>query len=154
MRQKEPISIDVIVHELYPNTVAERLWMAKSNVEDCLFWAEHQMNFLSNLVFYVGLTACIESAIKQVCNSRYYEIGYRQKLRASFRSAVCCRFYSASSRLRVRPPPLSARKDNCSDSEISPRAMRFAAWQQSFRSAKWSCLLKLILIFAWNDLDL
>lgn len=33
MQRKEPVAIDVIVHELYPNTVPERLWMAKSNVE-------------------------------------------------------------------------------------------------------------------------
>jgi len=33
VKRKEPVRIDVIVHELYPNTVPERLWMARSNVE-------------------------------------------------------------------------------------------------------------------------
>ena len=33
MKRTVPVTIDVLVHELYPNTVPERLWMAKSNVE-------------------------------------------------------------------------------------------------------------------------
>lgn len=33
MRQAAPVSIKVIVQELYPNTPRSRLWMAQSNVE-------------------------------------------------------------------------------------------------------------------------
>ena len=37
VRRSEPVYIEEIVHELYPNTPHDRMWMARSNVEDGFF---------------------------------------------------------------------------------------------------------------------